>query len=117
MNAPPAGPGTVGGVLCHDAPMALGIQEIVRRLGYHRATPTTAPIFEHNRHLAIELAMEWDETLPEGREKACAQTSLQEALMWANAAVACNSGPGEDPLPHDMPPGYGEPAPTPDAIP
>lgn len=88
--------------------MALGLREIVRRLGYHPAIPTTVPVFEKNRHLAIELALHWDETLPESREASLAQTHLQNALMWANAAVACNSGAGEDPLPHHMPPGHGE---------
>lgn len=88
--------------------MPLGLQEIVRRLGYHPATSETVPVFEENRHLFIELAIYLDETLPEGREKASAQTCLQNSLMWANAAVACNAGPGEDPIPHHMPPGYGE---------
>jgi hypothetical protein len=88
--------------------MALGLREIVRRLGYHPATPATVPEFEQNRHLAIELALHWDENLPEGREASLAQTHLQTALMWANAAVACGTGPGEDPLPHSMPPGHGE---------
>jgi hypothetical protein len=88
--------------------MALGLAEIVKRLGYHPATPKTVPVFERNRHLFIELMLEMDESLPDGREKALCQTALQESLMWANAAVACNSSPGEDPLPHSMPPGHGE---------
>lgn len=88
--------------------MSLGIQEIVRRLGYHPATSDTVPVFEKNRHLFIELSLFLDETLPEGREKAESQTCLQNSLMWANAAVACNSGSGEDPLPRHMPPGHGE---------
>jgi hypothetical protein len=68
--------------------MTLGIQEVVRRLGYHAATPETVPVFEENRRRAIDLALYYDETLPEGREKALAQTALQEAAMWANCAVA-----------------------------
>jgi hypothetical protein len=85
--------------------MALGLAEIVKRLGYHPATPTTVPFFEENRHQAIELALHWDEALPDSREKSLALTALQEALMWANAAVACNSSRGTDPLlPHDMAP-------------
>lgn len=69
----------------------LGIEEIGRRLGFHPATIETVPRFEANRNLAINLADYWDKTLPPGREAALAQTALQEALMWANAAVACNS--------------------------
>jgi hypothetical protein len=68
----------------------IGEAEIARRLGYHPATPETAPLFKENRDLASDLAYYWDATLPAGREAALAQTALQEALMWANAAVACN---------------------------
>jgi len=67
--------------------------EVRRRLGYHPATPATAPAFELNRALAITVAETWNQTLPPGREAACALTALQEALMWANAAVACNADP------------------------
>lgn len=67
----------------------IGHLEIERRLGYHPATEHTAPRFEQNRGEAIALAKKWDHQLPDGREKALALTALQEALMWANAAVAC----------------------------
>lgn len=76
----------------------LGDQEINRRLGYHPATETTIPMFEDNRARFVELARHLDETLPPGREAALAQTALQEALQWANAAVACNLAPLEDPV-------------------
>jgi hypothetical protein len=74
----------------------IGRDEINRRLGFHPATAETIPLFEDNRARAVELAAHWDETLPPGREAALAQTALQEAVMWANAAVAC-SAPLEDP--------------------
>ena len=67
--------------------------EVRRRLGYHPATPATAPAYELNRSLAIVVAEVWNQALPPGREAALALTALQEALMWANAAVACNAGP------------------------
>jgi hypothetical protein len=67
--------------------------EVQRRLGYHPATEGTAPAFELNRSGAILLAEVWNRALPPGREAALALTSLQDALMWANAAVACNAGP------------------------
>lgn len=69
--------------------MSVGPVEIRRRLGFHPGTADTAPIYQHNREGAIELANEWDGRLPDGREKSLALTALQEALMWANAAVAC----------------------------
>jgi len=71
--------------------MALGLQEVVRRLGFHPATPDTIPVFEENRHRAIEYALYLDETLPEGIEKDNAMKALQECAMWSNAAVACQS--------------------------
>ena len=71
----------------------LGRGELERRLGYHPAGPATGPIFDLNRAAALVLAELWDQVLPASREAACAQTALQEALMWANAAVACNLDP------------------------
>jgi hypothetical protein len=75
----------------------LGAEEINRRFGFHPATDQTIPLFEDNRARAIALASHWDETLPDGREKALALTALQEAVMYANAAVACNLSPLADP--------------------
>lgn len=80
--------------------MALGVQEVVRRLGFHPATPKTIPVFEENRRRAIEYALYLDEALPEGREKALAMTALQETAMWANASVAC-AAPLESAPPQD----------------
>lgn len=74
-----------------------GREELHRRLGYHPATEATIPLYEDSRARVLELACHWDETLPPGRELALALTALQEGLMWANAAVACNLAPLEDP--------------------
>lgn len=67
----------------------IGAPEINRRFGYHPATPVTGPVFDRNRMRFIDLGLALDDTLPDGREKALAFTALQEALMWANASVAC----------------------------
>jgi hypothetical protein len=75
----------------------LGRDELHRRLGYHPATEATIPHYEESRARVLELACHWDETLPNGRELALALTALQEALMWANAAVACSLAPLQDP--------------------
>lgn len=80
--------------------MTLGVQEVVRRLGFHPATPQTIPVFEENRHRAIEYALYLDETLPDGFEKDEALKYLQIAAMLANASVACRT-PLENGLPPD----------------
>jgi hypothetical protein len=76
--------------------MSLGVAEIERRMGFHPGTPTTAPLYERNRELIIAAATEWDAGLPPGREAALALTALQEALMWANAAIACSQPLGPE---------------------
>jgi hypothetical protein len=75
----------VAGMLGHD--------ELERRLGFHPGTPETAPLYEANRAAVLTVAKSWDDRLPPSRELALAHTALQEALMWANAAVACNLAP------------------------
>lgn len=68
----------------------IGPVEIERRLGYHPATSDTVPKHEWVRSLFTGVALAIDEALPPGRELASSLTALQEALMWANAAIACN---------------------------
>jgi hypothetical protein len=81
-----------------DSPAGMvGSAEIDRRMGYHPATAATIPLYEENRARVVALACYWDTHLPAGRELALALTELQSALMWANAAVACNLAPLEDP--------------------
>lgn len=70
-----------------------GLEEIQRRFGYHRVTEKTLPKHRTIREEFIEIADTLDQLLPDGREKACAMTALQEAAMWANAAVATNEAP------------------------
>lgn len=63
--------------------------DIKNRMGYHPAsTDELRQTYEANRTMFIGLALELNAVIPEGREKALMLTHLQDALMWANAAVA-----------------------------
>ena len=62
--------------------------EINKRFDHH--APDEVKIQKHQivRLAAKEVAQDFYDFLPEGREKALALTKLEEALMWANAAIA-----------------------------
>ena len=67
--------------------------EIVDRYCYHKPTEQSVKEHEDLRIKFIFLASYLDGLLPNGREKSLAHTALQEASMWAHAAVAL-----EDPV-------------------
>lgn len=64
------------------------------RFEYHPPT-TDAAIAAHEfvRSSLQAEAHALDNILPDGREKALVFTALEEAMMWANAAIARNGGP------------------------
>lgn len=75
----------------------LGSAEIDRRMGYHPATAETIPLHEEARARFVALACWLDTALPPGRDLAETHTQLQHALWAANATIACNLAPLEDP--------------------
>lgn len=71
----------------------LGHDEVERRMGYHKPTAETLELHKRLRGLFIDLGKQLDDLLPASRETALAQTALQEACQWSQAAVATNLSP------------------------
>lgn len=67
--------------------------EVIDRFAFHPADGDKAPAIEHNRAAFTEIALRMADRLPECREKSLCLTALQEAAMWANAAVAIHLSP------------------------
>lgn len=68
-------------------------KDIQNRFAFHAAT-TAEKRSQHGsaREAFALVALEMNEKLPEGREKAMTLTKLEEAMFWANAAIARNKG-------------------------
>jgi hypothetical protein len=66
-------------------------KDIAHRFAFH-AAPSEEKKMEHTsvRILLSDTALELNGKLPEGREKSLALTKLEEAMFWANAAIARN---------------------------
>lgn len=63
-------------------------KDLEKRFTYHAPTPEKARQHERVRSYLRQMAEEFNETLPEGREKSLVITHLEEAAFWANAAIA-----------------------------
>jgi hypothetical protein len=62
--------------------------EVERKFAYHRPTPERVKAHESVREGCRALYEFIDGKVPGGREKALALTSIETAMMWANAAIA-----------------------------
>lgn len=58
------------------------------RFTYHPPTDGQPAMYQSIRGEALQLAKLIDVLAPESREKSLAITKLEEAVMWANAAIA-----------------------------
>jgi len=68
------------------------LPEIIRnRFVFHPATETTGPLHHEIRRAHLRLAALIAELTPPGRHQSLAFTALQESMMWANAAIACDT--------------------------
>jgi hypothetical protein len=68
----------------------IGEEELAKRFTYHAPKVDQATRYELIRDRAHDLAAFMDENCPDSREKSLAITHLEDAVMWANAAIARN---------------------------
>jgi len=67
-------------------------EQIEKAFTYHAPKAGQVPRYEDIRATAKELAVTIDDYCPDSLEKSLALTKLDEAVMWANAAIARNEG-------------------------
>lgn len=65
-------------------------EDIENRFTYHSPKEGQPKKYELLRREALLFALRIDEQCPESREKSLAITKLEEAVFWANAAIARN---------------------------
>jgi hypothetical protein len=62
--------------------------ELQARFTYHAPKDGQPERYQRIRDAGRQLAVLLDAECPESREKSLAVTKLEEAVMWANAAIA-----------------------------
>lgn len=85
--------------LKHEAKAKSVSADISNRAGYHKATDETAPLHTAVRKATQDFMHILDGLLPDGREKSLALTNAEQAMFWANAAVARAGAPLADEQP------------------
>jgi hypothetical protein len=72
----------------HEAKARPVSEDIRNRAGYHKANDDTAPLHTAIRKVTQDFMHLLDGLVPDGREKSLAMTNAEQAMFWANAAVA-----------------------------
>ena len=66
------------------------MEELANTFTYHAPREGQVERYEEIRRMGLTLATVVYSSCPESREKALALTKIEEAVMWANAAIARN---------------------------
>jgi hypothetical protein len=66
----------------------MNADDLANRFTFHPASPEQAQSYTEIRSLAFDLAKRLDELCPDSRELSLALTHLEDAVFWANAAIA-----------------------------
>jgi hypothetical protein len=66
------------------------IEDLKKRFTYHAPKENQLQKYENIRKNALAFAELIDAMCPDSREKSLAITHLEDAVMWANAAIARN---------------------------
>lgn len=61
------------------------------RFRFHPATEVTGPLHDRARSAVSSAAATLCALVPDGRHRSLMLTALQEAMMWANAGIACDT--------------------------
>jgi hypothetical protein len=65
------------------------IKDLENRFSFHPAVDEeTKQAHEMVRNACLRLAIDFNNVLPDGREKSLVVTTLEEVMFWANAAIA-----------------------------
>ena len=70
-------------------------EQIENSFTYHKPFGTQPERYEALRAKAKEFAHFVDQNVVDSREKSCALTAIEEAVMWANKGIACNEKEGD----------------------
>ena len=68
------------------------LEDLQNRFNFHPAKDEDTQL-RHGaiRAMCLNLAVNINQVVPDGREKSLAITKLEEVMMWANAGIARNS--------------------------